>query len=397
MNQKLFEANYREEAEKIYREKWQTRETARILSEKYGEKITHQNITRAGISTSEYFKDLAERNNTNPKNIKYSWAKDETDSALIYNPLFKEFEKNLCEKFDEICSKYKDWKTIEIKTKKETSRKMCKVVVSDSHVWLNPNPNNNGLFQYEYNGDIYREKFLWILPNIVKESSIHGKFDELVLLDLWDREDWFWGYTTRGGHELEQNMTDGEVFETIVDAKMDLIFNLLKKDIANKIILRDVVNSNHSSSFAYIASIAIKKLVQAVFWDKIEVDILWAYMEHREYGEHTFIYTHGKDSKYQFKGLPLHLNDKATNFINEYIDHYEIQSNHIHVLKWDLHQIGYNKTRKFDYRNFPSFAPWSNWQQHNFWDSYSWYSIQIYEEGSADYAHTDYYINYKRK
>jgi hypothetical protein len=98
-----------------------------------------------------------------------------------------------------------------------------------------------------------------------------------------------------------------------------------------------------------------------------------------------------------FKGLPLVMNDKTINYINDYIDFYKISSKHIHVEKGDLHQIGYQKCSKFDYRNFMSFAPPSSWVQHNFGNSYSGYSIQIIPKHTNEISHTDYFLDYTKK
>jgi hypothetical protein len=120
-------------------------------------------------------------------------------------------------------------------------------------------------------------------------------------------------------------------------------------------------------------------------------------MEHFQYGDHTFILTHGKDAKHMFKGLPYNLNDKATSFINDYIDHYNINTKYIHVEKGDLHRIGYDRTKKFDYRNYMTFAPPSAWVSHNFGDCYSGYSIQTIPKFSGEISHTDYYFDLKKK
>jgi hypothetical protein len=97
-----------------------------------------------------------------------------------------------------------------------------------------------------------------------------------------------------------------------------------------------------------------------------------------------------------FKGLPKELNDKTIKFINDYIEHYDINSKYIHLDKGDLHTSAYQRTKKFDYRNYMSFAPPSAWVQHNFGDCYSGYSIQIIPKYNNEVAHTDYYFEMKK-
>jgi hypothetical protein len=129
----------------------------------------------------------------------------------------------------------------------------------------------------------------------------------------------------------------------------------------------------------------------------VDVDIINKFIEHRVYGDHCFIMTHGKDKEQMKSGLPIHLNDRAIRFVMDYIDHYGIDSKYIHVEKGDLHQISYQRVKRFDYRNFPSFAPPSSWIQHNFGDSYSGYSIQVVPKHSNEISHTDYFLDYRKK
>ena len=90
------------------------------------------------------------------------------------------------------------------------------------------------------------------------------------------------------------------------------------------------------------------------------------------------------------------LTDKAINFINQYLDHYGINSKYIHIEKWDLHRLGYERNVRFDYRNYMSFAPWSAWVAHNFGDTYSGYSIDIIAKDSNETAHQDFFLDYKK-
>jgi hypothetical protein len=162
--------------------------------------------------------------------------------------------------------------------------------------------------------------------------------------------------------------------------------------------VRNVTDCNHSGSFGAIANISIKMILERVYEENVvKFTILERFMEHFEYGVHTFILTHGKDSKYMFKGLPYTLNDKTTAFINEYIEHYNINTKYIHLEKGDLHRIGYDRTKKFDYRNFMAFSPPSAWVQGNFGDGYSGFSLQVIPKYNGEIQHTDYYFDLKKR
>lgn len=336
--------------------------------------------------------------------VKHMWLKDKHKSLFVKNPNFIEpieNENNINETIEKaienVLSKFNKEDYIFCPNQHESNLKAIKITISDDHVGLEPNPNGNGLFKYEYNAEIYCNSYEKVFKSVVKEFNTHGKFDLLLLDNLGDEQDGWNGLTTRGGHELSQNMTNAEVFETCIDVKVKMIKSLVEKNIANKIILRKVSNDNHSGDFGHTINLAVKKIINLIYSnDIVEVETLTQFLEHRIYGEHCFILTHGKDTKQMFRGLPLKLDDKTINYINDYIRFYDIKSKYIHVEKGDLHQIGYNKCNTFDYRNFMSFAPPSSWVQHNFGDCYSGYSIQVIPKYENEISHTDYFLDYKK-
>jgi len=333
-----------------------------------------------------------------PAKVRHYWHKSEHFSLNVQETQEDNTEK-IGDIFNNIIQKYiGEFKPYSRPKIKLSEKKLCKITVTDSHVGMDPNPNNNSLFQYEYNDKIYNNSIVKVYDSILKEFLTHGTFDVLEIDDLGDFADGWNGYTTRGGHDLPQNMSNAEVFEVCVDAYVSLIRNLVEANVANKIILRCVTNDNHSGDFALVINKAIKKIINLIYSeDLVEVDILKRFIEHREYGDHCFILTHGKDKEQMKSGLPIVLNDRAIRLINDYIEHYDIKSKYIHVEKGDLHQIGYQKTKRFDYRNFMSFAPPSSWIQHNFGDSYSGYSIQVIPKNTNEISHTDYFLEYDKR
>lgn len=330
-------------------------------------------------------------------NVNYYWSKSKKFSINVKGDS-KDNSQELIDTFDTIISKYavegiRNLPHVPL----HTNNKALNVVLSDEHVGLEPNPKGNGLFTYEYNAEIYKQSIEKVFNSILKEYNTHGTFEVVYLNDLGDGQDGWDSQTTRGGHKLQQNMTNGEMFDTYVDTKVSLIESIVNANITNKIVIRTLTNSNHSADFALIVNKAIEKIINRLYSKSIvEMDIIEKFIEHRYYGENCLILTHGKDANQMKYGLPLILNDKTIKYFTDYIDFYDIKSKYIHVIKGDLHQLGFQKCNKFTYRNFMSFAPPSNWVQHNFSDAYSGYSIQVIPKDSGEISHTDYFLNYKK-
>jgi len=331
------------------------------------------------------------------KDVKHFWHKSEHFSIFSKpddNPI-----EDILNRFDALADAYHSGRKREIPQGKVGEHRALKVTTTDDHVGLEPNPKGNSLFEYEYNAEVYKRSMDRVFQSIVKEFNTYGRFDFLLIDNLGDQEDGWHGKTTRGGHDLPQNMTADEVFDVVVDTKVNMIIQLAEAGMADKIIVRKCVNDNHSGDFGHIVNKAVAKIINMIYdEDFVEVQTLTKFMEHRFYGDHCFILTHGKDVEHMRSGLPLHLNDKTVNYINDYINFYELkrQSKYIHVDKGDLHRIGYDKVKQFDYRNYMSFCPPSGWQMTNFGDGYSGYSIQVIPKHSNEISHTDYFLNYRK-
>jgi hypothetical protein len=234
--------------------------------------------------------------------------------------------------------------------------------------------------------------------SIQKEVDYTGTFDELVINNLGDLEDGWNGYTTRGGHQLPQNLTNEETFEVAVTSRMKIIRTLVEMKAANKIIMRVVTNSNHSASFALIVGKAIKLLCKELYSETfVFVDVLRKFIEHRRYGKHCFLLTHGKDKKEMRSGLPLVLNDKAINYVRSYLDFHKITDENVHLWKGDAHRFAATSTKTFDYTSFRTFSPISNWIGTNFGDvHHAGYSIIIVSKDTDDITEQHYKINYEK-
>lgn len=297
---------------------------------------------------------------------------------------------------DVVKSVLSDYKPVAVQTNDIAFESALKVVLSDMHVGLEPNPEGNSVFQYKYDEEIFNNNLDSVYDSIMQEYKEHGTFELFILDDLGDGLDGWDGFTTRGGHKLDQNMNNKEAFDVYVRGKYNLIRRIIESGVASKYVVRSVSNCNHSGDFGWIANKTVEYMVSCSGVENVQFVLLERFMEHFTWGDHCFILTHGKDKKHMNRGLPLVLNDRTINFIHDYMDHYDIRSKYVHVEKGDLHQVGYQRTRKFDYRNYMTFAPPSAWVQHNFGDTYSGYSVQIVPKYSNRIKHSDIFFEMEK-
>jgi len=111
------------------------------------------------------------------------------------------------------------------------------------------------------------------------------------------------------------------------------------------------------------------------------------FIDHYSIGDHTFILTHGKDSKNLRFGFKPHLDKAQENKIDNYIkEHFLLRKGvTIEFSKGDSHQYLFDNStsESFNYYNYPAFSPSSNWVQTNF------------QKGISGFIHFNYYNNRK--
>jgi hypothetical protein len=298
---------------------------------------------------------------------------------------------------DTVRSVLKDFKPIEIVSNDIAFESALKVVISDAHVGLEPNENDESMFGYEYNKDIFLKNLDKVYEHVMKQYKEYGTFELLILEDLGDLADGWNGYTTRGGHKLPQNMNNKEVFDVCVEGRFNLIRRIVESGVAKNYIIRSVTNDNHSGDFSWMIHRTVEKMTDLCFKGNVKTEILNKFMEHFYWGDHCFLVTHGKSKLHMKHGMPFYLNDKTVNWINNYIDHHEIRSKFIHVCKGDLHRVAYERTVKFDYTNYMSFAAASGWQQENFSTAYSGFSLEVIPKWSNEIERKNIYFDLKKK
>jgi hypothetical protein len=203
------------------------------------------------------------------------------------------------------------------------------------------------------------------------------KSDVLIIDELGDFMDGWNAQTTRGGHDLPQNMTNEEAFEAGLSAKIRLIEMLAGH--YSLIECNNICEDNHSGAFGYVVNSAFKRIIENKF-NNVTVNNMQKFMNHYIIGDCGFILTHGKDSRNLKFGFKPVLDPAAVDKISQYIrHHHDLRAcKHIEFSKGDSHQCLFDmcSSDEFDYFNYPAFSPSSEWVQTNFKKGRSGFVIQ---------------------
>lgn len=272
-----------------------------------------------------------------------------------------EFLEELVKKYISPCTN-----SIEIKDQSENLY-IDRLILTDVHIGLDNTGSSNTTPMYrqpKYTADEISRR----VRETVKHVLAHKQSDELIIDNLGDFLDGLNGYTTRGGHKLPQLMSDKEAFDLGINFQVQMV-ELLLQNGYSKITLNSVIEDNHSHLFAYFVHTAVKNILELKYPNVVEYNILNKFFSHYKVGVHTFILTHGKDSADMKFGMKLNLDEKIIAKIDSYCKEYKLyDGNLIELSKGDLHQyvVDYTSSTDFEYANYPSFAPPSNWVQVNF-------------------------------
>ncbi len=247
--------------------------------------------------------------------------------------------------------------------RKVDNEKSLFLYTSDKHIGALT--KKSSIYKNDYTAEIFRNRLLSLLDEIQYQFELYGRFDTIHFVDLGDALDGFNAKTTRGGHTLPQNLSNEEQFDVFVNVHKEFFDSLVKMDVTNNIKYLATYKDNHSGSFSYFANRALQIYLNHCYPD-IETIILDKFIEHYYYGKHCFLFTHGKDEEDMKHGFPFHLTDKVENYINDYINYFNIKADAIHVIKGDLHRSASEEARRFRYKNVMSVYGGSKWIHTNF-------------------------------
>ncbi len=226
--------------------------------------------------------------------------------------------------------------------------------ISDLHVGAYNTPNGY-LTLPEYSEEEINRRLDEIIDNIA-----HKRWDMLYVVNLGDSLDSY-KKTTAKGTPLPSITTDKENVMMYLRV-MGRFFDQLNKIF--KVSYVCTGDSNHDGSYGWVANVALIPMLNNMdietYVSNDPIDVL-------NIGDYSIVYLHGHDSSTQYKGFPLHLDDKTKNWFNNYFLQADKQfcKNRI-VVKGDLHQFSIDCCNTFDYINAPSVYGSSAWITSNF-------------------------------
>lgn len=247
--------------------------------------------------------------------------------------------------------------------------------ITDVHAGMDA---SKGFLDYEWNAKILKERFDMNFQQVVQKANLYGRFEVIKLIDLGDTLDGYEGFTTRGGHHLEQNMTTSQQFQLCLEVYIGYIKSLLELDLTNKIEIIRAENDNHGGSFGQVLGVSLETVIKAMFPKaNIKFKRQSKFIDFEVYGDFANVYTHGKDKEFMKKNLPYEMNASWSNYLVSIFQKWGILDKKINVYKGDLHRLGFSSNPFFNYYNFRAFSPPSGWVTHNFGASDSGYSIHV--------------------
>lgn len=255
------------------------------------------------------------------------------------------------------------------------------VYLSDMHVGAKT--EEDSLYQNDYNQEEIQRRMKLTLDKIYSQFKNFGRFDKIIVCNLGDCLDGYNQQTTRGGHKLPQNMNNRNQFKVYVQEMLRFVDTLHQMNISNSIDFVSVGDSNHGGDFEYVANKSLEYIFSAKYPD-MNVRIFDKFIEHYNYGVHTFILSHGKDKEDMKHGFPLSLDTKTELYFSNYIDHHRLYTPNLHIVTGDLHQSLTQIGKRFRWKKVLSMYGGSKWIHTNFGDSRPGVDYEIVDKNSDE-------------
>lgn len=307
--------------------------------------------------------NASEKSGVNLKNVKHGWLKSNNHSLFFTNPEHESPDFDITK----VDFSYIVDKTPIVEHNPEnvsTTGIFDRLVYTDTHIGLNPNPNGYSLYGGVYNETEVNTR----LEAMVNFVVLNKKSDTLIVDDLGDFMDGWDAKTVRREHDLKQNMDNQKAFDVGLSFKWKMFISLLNN--YDKLIFNNVCNDNHSGAFGYVVNSAFKSMVEKSEMKNVTVTNHRKFINHYRIFDNIFIISHGKDDENLKFGFKPKLDKAQSSHIDNYIDsNYLLQPKvNIEFSKGDSHQLLFDwcTSDRFDYFNYPAFSPASNWIQTNY-------------------------------
>ena len=235
--------------------------------------------------------------------------------------------------------------------------------LNDLHLGMNPNEGGTGLA-----GSWDTEDYQLAIHKAVKGmadvdySEIHLN----IIGDIIDGQD---KKTTRGktgesGHVLPQNKTNLEQFEAGTEFITHLVIAIKNRFEDAKVFVHALSNSNHGGDMEHF----MLRLAQTnvLYLAGVNMTIERKSMMVYPVGGKEIVLIHGKDEKYDKRGMPFELNGEQMHDTHDLMVVNGCKMPNPIMFRADLHQAKVSYLRKFVDVLCPAWCPSSQYAQHNY-------------------------------
>lgn len=276
-----------------------------------------------------------------------------------YNIVFKEIAGIEAINYEDILKKYtKGIKPIRGKVYPIGSD-FDTLTYTDVHIGMETDKYGTAMYALKWD----KESILKSCDIMIERVLQNKTSDTLIVDELGDFMDGLHGKTTRGGHDLPQNMTDEEAFDVALSFKLRLAEGLCAN--YKNVRFNNICNDNHAGVFGYFVNKSFKEICKGY-----NIHNYRKFINHYYVGDVCFIITHGKEERALKFGFKTHLDHKQIEKIDQYCKQNNIykKSKRIIFKKGDTHLALFDlcTTDDFDYFNYPALSPSSEWVQTNF-------------------------------
>jgi hypothetical protein len=272
--------------------------------------------------------------------------------------LTKEDWENIIDKVGNISITYNKETTL------PSNNKALIIWTSDKHIGASI--PDDALYKKKYNEHVFFSRMEKIYQKAMSLFQTYGIFDKLIVADLGDSLDGYNAQTTRGGHDLPQNLNNKEAAQVHFYTHKWFYEQLLNSGISKQLEVVHISNDNHAGDFGWQASFALQQYGSVAYPD-IKFSIPEEFLSHFVLYDRAYIITHGKDKKNRKHGLPLKINADTESFLMDYVIDRKLGNYKIHVRKGDLHMNDLDCSRmKMTYWNIGSIFGASDWIMDNY-------------------------------